>query len=122
MCSFITELELTCSVGDVNHLICTQEILMQWVKELWMFGEMDYQMEEHVFLLTCDKLNDSELDICGSNKIGGGFGNQSYLMVHLLTLATCWFDVRQKQRLFLFRLYLQIEDVFFMCTANYVLV
>ena len=23
---------------------------------------------------------------------GDGFGNQSYLMIHLLTLATCWTD------------------------------
>ena len=27
---------------------------------------------------------------------GEGFGNQSYLMVHLLTLATCWFKILQK--------------------------
>ena len=57
-----------------------------------------------------------------NKKLGDGFGNHSSLMVHLLTLATCWFDSRQKQRFFIFSRYLQIEDALFICTVNYVLV
>ena len=48
--------------------------------------------------------------------------DQSYLMVHLLTPATCWFDFRQKQRFFVFSLYLQIGDALFIRTVKYVLV
>ena len=48
---------------------------------------------------------------------GDGFGNHSYLMVHLLTLATGWFDFQQ-QRFFLFSIYLQTEDAFFICAVN----
>ena len=39
--------------------------------------------------------------IYSASKTGDGFGNQSYLMLHLLTLATCWFYFLQKQRFFL---------------------
>ena len=56
-----------------------------------------------------------------NNVSGDDFGNQSSLMVHLLTLATCWFDLRQKQHFFLFSRFLQIEEALFICTANYVL-
>ena len=42
-------------------------------------------------------------------------GDQSRLMVHLLTRATCWFDFRQKQRFFFFSMYSQTEDTFSMC-------
>ena len=46
---------------------------------------------------------------------GDDFGNQFYLMVHLLTLVTCWFDFRQKQRFFLSSIYLQTENALFIC-------
>ena len=39
-------------------------------------------------------------------KVGGGFGNQSYLMVHLSILANLLVQFQYKQRLFLFFMYL----------------
>ena len=54
--------------------------------------------------------------------VGDGFWNRSYLMVHLLTLATYWFYFRQRQRFLLLSICLQIEDAFSICTVNYVLV
>ena len=36
------------------------------------------------------------------NVVDDGFGNQSYLLVHLLILVTCWLDFRQKLCFFLF--------------------
>ena len=43
-------------------------------------------------------------------------------MVHLLMLATCWLDFRQRQRFFLFSIHLQTEGAFFANTVNCVFV
>ena len=41
---------------------------------------------------------------------------------HLLTLAPCWLDFRQKITLRSFSIYLQTEDAFFICTVICILV
>ena len=57
-----------------------------------------------------------------SKHFGDGFGNRSYLMVHLPTLATYWFDFRQKTIPLPYSIHLRTEDVSSMCTVKYVLV
>ena len=61
------------------------------------------------YLDTCTKFT-CYCKINKSKLLDHGFGNRSYLMVHILTLATCWFDFDTKTTPLPFLNVFTIED------------
>ena len=74
--------------------VSASAIELMWIWRWSRYAEKHTQKKRNVVeaINASDKMS---VPVTGG---GDGFGNKSYLVVHLLTLATCWFDFRQKER------------------------